>query len=80
MAAFLRLPRCSPPAQPVLLNVYPACPVKREAGLSGVKSLLHLFLWGAFLEIQRLFNRDGISVYFISSGRSLFLWGVKFPE
>ena len=62
------------------LNVYPACPVKREAGLSWVKSLLHLFLWGAFLEIQRLFNRDGISVYFISSGRSLFLWGVKFPE
>jgi hypothetical protein len=28
------------------LKVYPACPVKRGACLSGVKSLLHLFLWG----------------------------------
>jgi hypothetical protein len=31
------------PVQPVQLNVYPACPVKRGACLSGVKSLLHLF-------------------------------------
>jgi hypothetical protein len=46
----------APPAQPVQLNVYP------------VKSLLQLFLWGAFLEIRRLFNRDEIFVAFISSG------------
>jgi len=46
----------------------PACPVKREAGLSGVKSLLPLFLWGEVIEIQRLFNRDGIFVAFIPSG------------
>jgi len=82
MAAFLRLPRCTPPAQPVLFNVYPACPTCPMESLLllfhrdgiflshsiGVKSLLHLFLWGAFLEIQRLFNRDGISFALISSG------------
>ena len=50
------------------LNVYPACPVKHEAGLSEVKSLLHLFLWGEPLGIARLFNRDGIFVAFIPSG------------
>ena len=44
------------PAQPVQLNVYP------------VKSLMRLFLWGALLKIQRLFNRDEISFALISSG------------
>ena len=33
-------------AAKMLVIVYPACPVKREACLSGVKSLLHLFNWG----------------------------------
>ena len=39
------------------------------ARLSGVKSLLHLFLWGELLGIALLFNRDEISVALISSGR-----------
>ena len=49
------------PAQPVQLNVYP------------VKSLLHLFLWGALLKIRFLFNRDEIVVSLISSGCPNFI-------
>ena len=44
------------PAQPVQLNVYP------------VKSLLHLFLWGAHILIARLFSRDEMFFLFYFIG------------
>ena len=46
LALFAPLPaQPAQPAQPVQLNVYPACPVGRNYR-TGVKSFLHLFLWG----------------------------------
>jgi len=69
LALFAPLPaQPAQPAQPVQLNVYPACPVGRNYR-TGVKSFLHLFLWGELLGTARLFNRDEILFVFISSGR-----------